>query len=214
MSVADAADLSTWEVVARLAAGLGLGAAIGVQREVDGRDAGVRTHALLALGCAVFGAMSVGAFGDFVGVRATTNVQVDVTRVASYVVAGVGFLAGGTIIKSSNRVRGLTTAASLWVASAVGLACGLGFYIAALVATLATLVVLWLERPIARISRKHESTMVHVVLSSPAPTGELVAAIERAGASAKRVHRSIRPDGSTEFEISGIQSAATRARRE
>ena len=112
-------------------------------------------------------------------------------------------------LRSSNRVRGLTTAASLWVASAVGLACGLGFYIAALVAALATLVVLWLERPIARMSRKHESTVVRAVLTSPVPTGELVAAIERAGASAKRVHRSIRPDGSTEFEISGIQSAAT-----
>lgn len=79
---------------------------LGAERELDGHDAGVRTHALRALGAAAFGAISVGSFSEFVTSQGATNVQVDMTRISSYVVAGVGFLAGGTIIKHGRRVRG------------------------------------------------------------------------------------------------------------
>jgi putative Mg2+ transporter-C (MgtC) family protein len=145
----DAAGLSTIEVVVRLVAGALCGAVIGFDREVEGKDAGVRTHALLALGAALFGALSVGAFGDFVTTRADTNVQVDVTRIASYVAAGIGFLGGGAILKRGDRVQGLTTAASLWVAAAAGLAAGLAFWAGAAAATLLALGALLAERPLA-----------------------------------------------------------------
>src|SRR4051812_45090116 len=109
----DGVHLSNWTMLGRLGAAVGLGALIGLEREVDGHDAGVRTHALLTLGAALFGLVSVGAFDAFIGPSGGSNVQIDVTRIASYLVAGAGFIAGGSIVKSSDRVWGLTTAASL-----------------------------------------------------------------------------------------------------
>jgi len=144
--------ISEWEVVARLAAAAGLAGLIGLQRELDGHDAGIRTHALLALGASLFALVSVNGFGRYVTERADTNVQIDVTRIASYVAAGVGFLAGGVIVKHSNRVRGLTTASSLWVAAGVGLATGLGAFIAGATATVITLVFLALAEPLERLT--------------------------------------------------------------
>ena len=165
MALIDAGSLSDWEVVARLAAATGFGALIGLEREIDGQDAGMRTHALLALGSALFGVISVAGFGDFIVERATTNVQVDVTRIASYVAAGVGFLGGGAILKQAHRVRGLTTAASLWACAAVGLAAGIGFYSAAIVATVATLVMLLLDAPMRRLRRRRLKRSVVVTLA-------------------------------------------------
>src|SRR5579884_2809490 len=87
----------------RLGAAALFGAVIGFEREVDGHDAGLRTHVLLALGSALFGALSVGAFGEFVAPRNATDLSIDPTRIASYVAAGVGFLGGGVILKRSDR---------------------------------------------------------------------------------------------------------------
>jgi putative Mg2+ transporter-C (MgtC) family protein len=118
------------EVVGRLLLAALLGGILGVERELDGQDAGFRTHLLLALGAALFGAISVGAFTDFADSSAT-NVQVDVTRVASYVAAGIGFIGGGAILKHRGTITGITTATSLWTSAAVGLAAGLGFWVGA-----------------------------------------------------------------------------------
>ncbi len=111
------ADLDSLEIMGRLALATVLGLAMGLEREIDGHEAGARTHALLALGAAVFGLISVGAFDDFITSGSRTNVRVDVTRVASYVAAGIGFLGAGSIMKRSDGPKGLTTAASLWVAA-------------------------------------------------------------------------------------------------
>jgi putative Mg2+ transporter-C (MgtC) family protein len=124
------------ELAGRLAAALVLGGAIGLERELTGQVAGLRTHMSVALGAALFGIVSAYGWGEFAAVRAQTNVQVDVTRVASNVVTGVGFLGGGAILKDGATVRGLTTAASLWVTAAVGLAVALGGYSLAAMATL------------------------------------------------------------------------------
>lgn len=167
MALLEVTDVTFWELLGRLGAGLGLGAAVGIERELDGHDAGVRTHALLSLGAALFGALSVGAWGDFVVERAASNVQIDPTRIASYVVAGVGFLAGGAIIKQADRVRGLTTASSLWVTTAIGLACGIGFYAGALIATLAALVMLLLDRPIRKLTLRGGNSTVEAAVRSP-----------------------------------------------
>ncbi|HEX4776631.1 MAG TPA: MgtC/SapB family protein, partial [Acidimicrobiia bacterium] len=137
-------------MVLRVVLAVVLGGAIGIEREIDAQPAGFRTHVVLCLGAALFGLVSVHAFAPFEAVRARTNVQIDVTRVASQVVVGVGFLGGGAILKHGATVRGLTTAASMWVTAAIGLAVGVGFYWPAVAVTVATLVSLvvfrWLRR--------------------------------------------------------------------
>lgn len=104
-----------------------LGAAVGFERELHGRPAGLRTHTLLALGAAIFGMLS----------RGIESPHVDPTRIAAQVVTGVGFIGAGTILHLGGTVRGLTTAASIWTTAAIGLAVGLGrqFWGLAIVAT-------------------------------------------------------------------------------
>ena len=110
-----------WELILRLlVAGL-LGGAIGLERSFRAKEAGVRTHFLVALGSAMF--MLISQYG-FSGAE-----RFDAARVAAQVVSGIGFLGAGIIIFQKNTVRGLTTAAGLWVASAIGLGCGAGLYV-------------------------------------------------------------------------------------
>jgi putative Mg2+ transporter-C (MgtC) family protein len=148
------AELSVIDMVGRLLLAALLGALIGAEREVSGQDAGLRTHLMLALGAGLFGLVSVGAWDHFYATANETNYRVDVTRVASYVAAGVGFLGGGTILKQAGGVRGLTTAASLWVAAAIGLACGVGFWIPAVTATGTALLSLVALRPLRTLVRR------------------------------------------------------------
>jgi putative Mg2+ transporter-C (MgtC) family protein len=133
-------ELDGWVMLLRVLLAMALGGALGIEREIDAQPAGFRTHIVLCLGAALFGLISVHAFAPFEAVRNDTNVQIDVTRVASQVVVGVGFLGGGAILKYGASIRGLTTAASMWVAAAVGLAVGVGYYWAAVAVTAATLV--------------------------------------------------------------------------
>lgn len=170
------------EFIGRLVAALVLGGAIGLEREVAGQVAGLRTHMSVALGAALFGIVSAYGFDEFIGPRAQSNTQVDVTRVASNVVTGVGFLGGGAILKEGPTVRGLTTAASLWVTAAVGLAVGLGLYFVAALTTLALVVSLtilraprlWLRR---RFATSNGAVAVHL---RPEADPEPVIAVLRA----------------------------------
>lgn len=146
----DALDVGWLDVLLRLGLAVVFAAVVGVEREIDGHDAGARTHMLLALGAAMFGVLSVGAFGSVTGSHAQQGVQVDPTRIASYVAAGIGFLGGGAIRKTEQRVHGLTTAASLWAVAAIGLASGLGFWPAAVIGSLFAVVTLIVERPLRR----------------------------------------------------------------
>ena len=121
------------EITIRLFVALLLGGLIGVERDYRSKDAGIRTHFLVALGSALFCVVSQFGFG--VDLK-------DSSRVAAQVVSGIGFLGAGTIIfqKDKNVVRGLTTAAGLWVTAAIGLACGTGMYVAAAISTAVVLV--------------------------------------------------------------------------
>lgn len=162
------ADLQWYEVLFRLGLAAVLGAVVGLERESAGQDAGFRTHLLLALGSALFGVVSVGAFDDFI-TDGSTNVQVDVTRIASYVAAGVGFIGGGAIIKHAGSVRGITTASSLWAAAAIGLSAGLGFWTGAVIATGFALLALAVLKPLSRMvgrRAKPPRTLI-VVLDQP-----------------------------------------------
>lgn len=114
----------------RLVAAMFLGGIIGLEREYRSKDAGFRTHFLVALGAALFTLLSVYAFQ---GVK-------DTSRVAAQVVSGIGFLGAGLIVFQRNVVRGLTTAAGLWVTAAVGMACGVGQFFMAGLVTLMVLV--------------------------------------------------------------------------
>ena len=173
-------DGETLGFAGRILLALVLGGLIGLEREVDGHPAGFRTHITVALGAALFGIVSVDGFDRFVGERASSNVQVDVTRVASQVVVGIGFLGAGTIVKNRGAVRGLTTAASLWVASAVGLAVGVTAYGAAVVTTVAVLVSLTALRIPQRKLLQYFSARrrtVSISLEAEADVGALVSAL-------------------------------------
>ncbi|MGH8992653.1 MAG: MgtC/SapB family protein [Acidimicrobiia bacterium] len=137
---------SKLELAVRLFAALVLGGAIGFEREVTGQVAGLRTHMCVALGAALFAIVSAFGFEEFVRPRAETNLQVDVSRVASNIVTGIGFLGGGAIIKEGATVKGLTTAASLWVTAAVGSAVAMGEYMISAVCTVALVLSLTMLR--------------------------------------------------------------------
>ena len=134
------------EAVWRLLAAAGLGAIVGLEREIDDQPAGLRTHLTVALGAAVFGVISTLGFSEFVTDQRAVNVQFDVTRVASQVVVGIGFLGAGMIFRTGSKIRNLTTAASLWVTASIGLAAGVGDIGVAAVGTVAVLVALFLLR--------------------------------------------------------------------
>ena len=118
-----------WILIFRLVAAGLLGGLIGMEREFRAKEAGVRTHFIVALGSALFMIISEFAF---------EGKQHDAARVAAQVVSGIGFIGAGVIIFQRNVVRGVTTAAGLWVAAAIGLACGDGMYAVAIAATLLT----------------------------------------------------------------------------
>src|SRR5256885_10105974 len=99
-----------------------LGAAIGLEREIHEHPAGMRTHLLVALGSAIFTVLSIFGF-EGVG-RGNVAASVDPTRIAAQIVSGIGFLGAGAILKYGTSIRGLTTAASLWTAAAIGMAAG------------------------------------------------------------------------------------------
>ena len=114
------------DVVVRLLGATVLGGLVGVEREASYQPAGLRTHIAVAVGAALFGVISTLGFLEFDQLRANSTIQADVTRVASNVVVGIGFLGAGVIFRQGNNVRNLTTAASLWAVAAIGLACGVG----------------------------------------------------------------------------------------
>jgi putative Mg2+ transporter-C (MgtC) family protein len=136
------------EVVLRLALAAALGAAIGLEREIREREAGLRTHLLVSLGSALFTIVSAYGFHAFLA-SGQSVVRADPSRIAAQIVTGIGFLGAGAIIRQGLSVRGLTTAATLWVVAAIGLATGAGYYSAAIVTTVLVIVSLWPLRILA-----------------------------------------------------------------
>jgi putative Mg2+ transporter-C (MgtC) family protein len=138
--------LTEQEAIVRMAVALGLGAAVGLERERLAKPAGLRTYALVCLGAAMFMIGSI-LLGD--EVREEGGIGYDPSRIGSTIVQGIGFLAAGVIFRSRGRIQGLTTAAGIWVTAAIGLLVGAGFYLVAIVGgalTIATLLILgWFE---------------------------------------------------------------------
>jgi putative Mg2+ transporter-C (MgtC) family protein len=174
-------DLAWWEVLLRLGAAAGLGGAIGVERELHEQEAGFRTHLLVAIGAALFTIVSAYAWRDF-QFGAGTGVSFDPTRIAAQVVTGIGFIGAGAIIRQGLSIRGLTTAATLWVVAAIGMAAGAGYYSAGLITTVIVLFALWPLRVVARVVLDQpRERRLWVDLQAHAGSGPVLAELEQLG---------------------------------
>jgi putative Mg2+ transporter-C (MgtC) family protein len=172
------------EALLRLALAAALGAVIGLERELREREAGLRTHLLVALGSALFTIVSAYGFHDFLASGAAV-VRTDPTRIAAQIVTGIGFLGAGAIIRQGLSVRGLTTAATLWAVAAVGMAAGAGYYSAAVMTTALVLFALYPLRIGAyRMVRRFRTEDGRLLVELPigqAP-GNVINEVERTGA--------------------------------
>ena len=175
--VAAVATIGWPEVLLRLFVAAALGGAIGLERELRERQAGLRTHLVVSVGAALFTLVSAYGFHGFGG-------RVDPTRIAAQIVSGIGFLGAGAIIRQGLSVRGLTTAASLWLVAAIGMAAGAGYWEGALIATAGALLTLGPLRVVSfrllsRYRPQHDRLLVEVPAGgSPVP---IIEAIERQG---------------------------------
>jgi putative Mg2+ transporter-C (MgtC) family protein len=177
-------ELSLAELALRIGLAAGLGAAIGLERELREREAGLRTHLLVSLGAALFTLVSAYGWTDW---RFSTpeGIVFDPTRIAAQIVTGVGFLGAGAIIRQGLTVRGLTTAATLWAVAAIGMAVGAGYYSAAILTTAVVLVSLWPLRVLAFkvfTRLRPEERPLEIELARGASARPLLAAVEELGA--------------------------------
>jgi putative Mg2+ transporter-C (MgtC) family protein len=179
--VAEIPSLDWLDVLFRLAVAAGLGAAIGLERELDEKAAGLRTHMLVALGSALFTMVGAYGFEDFFNAGGNV-VSSDPSRIAAQVVTGIGFLGAGVIFRQGFTIRGLTTAASLWVVAAVGMAAGAGFWKGAVIGTVVGIVSLrpleWLKE---RAIPQRAAARLSIQLEEGASAGPVLEALERAG---------------------------------
>lgn len=135
-------QLTTGELVLRVLAAALLGGLVGFEREFSDQPAGFRTHILVSLGAALFTMVGAYGVGEFFG-RDDVPIQFDPTRIAAQVVTGIGFLGAGAILRQGVNVKGLTTAAALWVTAAIGTAAGLGYWEGAIAVTIGTVLSLY-----------------------------------------------------------------------
>jgi putative Mg2+ transporter-C (MgtC) family protein len=172
-----------------------LGGLVGLERERLEWAAGMRTHALVSLGSALFMVVSIFGFSDVLNEQ---HVILDPSRVAAQVASGIGFIGAGTIIFRREIVKGLTTAASIWAVAAVGLAVGGGMFLAAVSATLLALVLLVLARPVKQrlFPNRKEARRVRLILKRETSLAELRSEIEASEVSLERIV--VRPGSSAE----------------
>ena len=170
-------------VLLRLSVAAALGGAIGMERELRERQAGLRTHLVVCVGSALFTLVSAYGFHEFL-VNGGSLVRTDPTRIAAQIVSGIGFLGAGAIIRQGLSVRGLTTAATLWLVAAIGMAAGAGYYSAALIATFGALLTLGPLRIVAyRVIHRYRPEVERLLVEIPAggSPGAVIEAVERRG---------------------------------
>ena len=176
LSAAISSAAPSWpHILLRLTVAAALGGAIGLERELRERQAGLRTHLVVCVGSALFTLVSAYAF---------TSPRVDPTRIAAQIVSGIGFLGAGAIIRQGLSVRGLTTAATLWLVAAIGMASGAGYYDAAVIATLGALLTLGPLRIVAfRVTSRFRSQTERLLVEVPAggSPAPVIEAVERYG---------------------------------
>lgn len=161
--------LSEIEIIKRLILSAILGGFIGIEREVNNRPAGLRTHILVSLGSALIMLISMDGLYSLDVSRSP-----DPARLASQVVSGIGFLGAGTIMREGNNINGLTTAASLWVSAGIGLAIGAGYYLGGIIAGVIALGTLMkLGRFEKRIPRKRFESIKIISIDQPGLLGKI-----------------------------------------
>jgi putative Mg2+ transporter-C (MgtC) family protein len=208
---------SELELLGRLALATVLAGLIGAERELSDQPAGFRTHALVGLGAALFSIISAYGYQSIVGGEPDVRVSADITRVASQIVTGIGFLGGGAILKYGASVRGLTTAATLWTTAAIGTAVGVGAIIVGGGTALIALVAVVGLRPVRRLLRRYSRNTGELVLQTKddVPVGAVLGEIESFGASIRSIKVDGRPQGgyairaSMKLESSGAPSKLT-----
>lgn len=133
--------MTEWEALLRVVIAAGLGASVGMEREMRGKAAGLRTVALVSLGAALFLVIGILVTDDQPADSAI--VRVDPTRIMAYTISGIGFLGGAIVFRREDRAEGVTTAAAIWTATGIGMATGSGHYVLAVGATVMILVTLY-----------------------------------------------------------------------
>lgn len=172
------------EAVIKLLLASLLGGLIGLERELHGRPAGFRTHLLVSLGAALFVVVSINFYRVYGNFSGGLPVGVDPGRVAAQVVTGIGFLGAGAIIQEKGSIRGLTTAACLWVAAAIGVACGAGMFMISLIVTTIALVSLLVLKQVEGVLNKDTYQHVTVVSSDlPGQFERIEQIVQQCGAS-------------------------------
>src|SRR5215211_8112395 len=177
--------ISPEQIVLRLVLAAVLGGLVGVERERLEWAAGMRTHALVSLGSALFMVVSIFGFSD---ILAEQHVILDPSRVAAQVASGIGFIGAGTIILRREIVKGLTTAASIWAVAAVGLAVGGGMFVASVAATVLALTILVLAKPVkTRLFPNRKARFVTLVIDQNTSLAHLRSEIEATNLQLDRI---------------------------
>ena len=158
--------VAEWELYVRLLVAAVLGGAVGLEREFRDQPAGFRTHMLVSLGSCLFALVSVYGVDAFLS-PGDPSVSADPTRIAAQIVSGIGFLGAGAILRYGTTVRGLTTAASLWVVAAIGMAAAFGAYLLSVATAALTLLALFGLRPfrswmVRGLKKEHEELVLDV----------------------------------------------------
>jgi putative Mg2+ transporter-C (MgtC) family protein len=179
-------DISSFDIAIRLFLAAVLGGAVGFEREVREREAGLRTHVLVSVGSALFFLVSAYAWTDW-SFSQRDGLVFDPTRIAAQIVSGIGFLGAGAIIRQGLSVRGLTTAATLWLVAGIGMASGAGYWEAAVIATVGAILTLWplriaAHRVLARF-RPEDAQRVVVDLAPGQGAAPVLATLEELGGS-------------------------------
>ncbi|MGZ9586492.1 MgtC/SapB family protein [Paenibacillus marinisediminis] len=157
-------QISQYEISLRIIISIIVGGVIGFERELGNHSAGFRTHILVCVGSTLIVLLSTYGFAQFAN---EPNVRLDPARLAAQVISGIGFLGAGTILRTGFVISGLTTAASLWVVAAIGLAVGAGFYYAAVLTAVAVVVVLFFFNQFEKYwIKKHTYKRMKFVLSN------------------------------------------------
>lgn len=184
ISYKEVKSMSHIEITIRLLLSIIFGGIIGIERESGNRPAGFRTHILVCVGSSLTMLVSFYIFQLFQG-----KTNLDPARISAQVISGIGFLGAGTIIREGSNVRGLTTAASLWTVAAIGLAVGSGFYFAAGLTTLLTMVTLITFSKVEEliIKKKYSQEISLVIKDSPGQIGKIGTALGKMNISIKGI---------------------------
>ena len=174
------------EIIIRLLLGAVIGGIIGFERSTHGRAAGFRTHLLVCVAGVLI--MTVSEYYHYLSLWDPSYIRIDPARLAAGAITGVGFLGAGVIVKSGLNVQGLTTAACLWIVSAIGLSIGSGLYVAGLASFVITYLSLWLLRRIEDKMPRLSYKFMTIMMEGRGDEGPIRSVIEKCGASVGRIN--------------------------